>query len=182
MQASSLLVCLWPGLPRLWWRGDWRALLVAVFFAVAVNFSLLTSFVWPEMLPFRWQLLVWTTVSGLWGISFFWGTRQLAALVVPRDGTAQQDLFVQAQSEYLRGHWLEAESLLRQLMQRNDRDVDSPLLLATLYRRTGRVEACAEQLAMLESMDGAEKWSMEIGRERQLLKSGSEQQVEARAE
>ncbi len=179
MHASSLLVCLWPGLPRLWWRGDWRALLVAIFFAVAVNFSVLTSFVWPETLSFRWQLLGWMSLLGLWGISVVWGARQLAGLSAPRDGAALQDLFVQAQSEYLRGHWLEAESLLRQVLQRSDRDVDARLLLAALCRRTGRLEACAQQLATLESIAGSEKWSMEIGRERRLLHSGSEQQVEA---
>ncbi|MCH5376697.1 MAG: hypothetical protein JJ992_22255, partial [Planctomycetes bacterium] len=43
MQALSLVTCLWPGLPHLWWRGDWRALMVGVFFAIVVNLGLLTT-------------------------------------------------------------------------------------------------------------------------------------------
>jgi hypothetical protein len=172
MQASSLLACLWPGLPRLWWRGDWRALLIAAFFAIAVNFGLVTSFVWPEMLSTTLQAAVWCSMLVFWAAAVGWGVRQLGALRGPLADSAQQDLFVQAQAEYLKGHWLEAESLLRQLIERNDRDADAPLMLVALYRRTGRSEAAAEQLDALENMDGAEKWSLEIGRERRLLTRG----------
>ena len=174
MQASSLLACLWPGLPRLWWRGDWRALLIAAFFAVAVNFGLMTTFIWPEMLSSRLQVLLWCSLLISWATAVAWGVRQMAALHTQVPELAQQDLFVQAQAEYLRGHWLEAESLLRQLMRRSDRERDAPLLLAAVYRRTARKQAAVEQLDALESMDGGGKWSLEIGRERRLLESMSE--------
>jgi uncharacterized membrane protein YjjP (DUF1212 family) len=129
MQASSLLACLWPGLPRLWWRGDWRALLIAAFFAIAINFGLVTTFVWPEMLSTTLQAAVWCSLLVSWTAAAGWGVRQMAALCGPAADLTQQDLFVQAQSEYLKGHWLEAESLLRQLIGRSDRDADALLML-----------------------------------------------------
>jgi hypothetical protein len=81
----------------------------------------------------------------------------------------QDTLFVRAQAEYLRGHWYEVETLLGQLLDEQDSDVDAQLLLTTLYRRTGRIEEGQRKLEELERMDGAEKWALEIARERDML-------------
>jgi cytochrome c-type biogenesis protein CcmH/NrfG len=78
-------------------------------------------------------------------------------------------LFVRAQTEYLKGHWFEAETLLGQLLEEQDSDVDAQLMLATLYRRTRRVEDGQSKLKVLERMDGAEKWALEMAREREML-------------
>jgi cytochrome c-type biogenesis protein CcmH/NrfG len=78
-------------------------------------------------------------------------------------------LFIQAQAEYLKGHWFEAETLLGQLLENQDSDVDAQLMLATLYRRTGRIEDGRRKLQELERMDGANKWVLEMAREREML-------------
>jgi len=81
---------------------------------------------------------------------------------------ASEDLFIQAQTEYLKGHWCEAESLLRKLVN-EAQDVDAHLSLAALYRQTNRCDEARSVLRMLERFDGAEKWRFEIERERLLL-------------
>ena len=43
------------------------------------------------------------------------------------------------------------------------------LMLAALMRRTARADEAIEQLDLLASLDGAEKWELEIRRERELL-------------
>jgi len=78
-------------------------------------------------------------------------------------------LFVQAQSEYLKGHWLEAETLLKQLLEQSDRDVDAHLLLASVYRRSNRRADAICQLDLLSRLERAGKWGLEIEQERQLL-------------
>ena len=47
--------------------------------------------------------------------------------------------------EYLRGNWLEAESLLQRLIRESARDFDVHLLLATLYRRTRRYDEASSR-------------------------------------
>jgi hypothetical protein len=169
MQASSLVTCFWPGLPQLWWRGDWRALLVAIGFATAVNLALVSSFLWPEMLSSPLLGIGWAAILAFWAICAWHGRRCLPMLRGVRSRREREDLFVRAQTEYLKGHWFEAETLLGQLLEEQDSDVDAQLMLATLYRRTRRIEDGQRKLKVLERMDGAEKWALEMAREREML-------------
>jgi cytochrome c-type biogenesis protein CcmH/NrfG len=83
-------------------------------------------------------------------------------------------LFLQAQGEYLKGHWFEAESLLQQIIRRSPRDVEAQLMLATLYRHTRRVDEARQRLRLMEAIDGAERWRWEIDQEQRLLKQVTE--------
>ena len=78
-------------------------------------------------------------------------------------------LFIQAQTEYLKGHWKEAETLLQGLIHNEQRDVEARLLLSTLYRRTQQFERSLEELKQLEKFDEAAHWELEIDRERQII-------------
>ena len=55
-------------------------------------------------------------------------------------------LFNQAQREYLGGHWKEAEMLLERRIANAPRDMESRLLLATLFRHSRRLEQAGEEL------------------------------------
>ncbi len=169
MRAVSLLTCGWPGLPKLWLRGHWSGLLPAVAFAVLLNTTIVGSFIWPELLARRLVVLCWTLVGASWCLSVVLGYRQWLALQ-NNAAPSHEDLFLQAQAEYLRGHWFEAEARLRQLLLGDPRDADAHLMLATLFRHTRRYEQAERQLLLLERLDGAEKWSLEIDQERQQLK------------
>jgi tetratricopeptide (TPR) repeat protein len=169
MHSSPYIICLWPGLPRLWMRGDWAALATAVAFGVVFNLVLVTSFIWPELLPPSLNWSGWILVGVVWLASVIHACRALPHL---RESPQVDDrgLFIQAQAEYLRGHWFEAETLLRQLLRYCRQDVDVLLMLATLYRRTRRYDEAAKQLDQLERLDGACKWRWEIDQERSTLK------------
>jgi hypothetical protein len=169
MQGSSLLTCLWPGLPRLWWRGDWRGLLTAIGFAAALNLGLVTSFLWPQSLPSSVVVGGWVAILVFWLTSAWQGRRHLPEVCGTAGSPKNEDLFLRAQGEYLKGHWYEAETLCRQLLQQSEGDVETRLMLATLCRRTGRIEDASRELAKLEQMDGADKWALETARERRLL-------------
>ncbi len=169
MQGSSLFTCLWPGLPRLWWRGDWRALLTAIGFAAALNFGLVTSFLWPQSLPSSVEGVGWVAILVFWLAAAWQGRRYLPEAGRNAGEGENQDLFIRAQGEYLKGHWYEAETLCRQLLKQSEMDVETRLMLATLCRRTGRIQEASAELARLERMDGADKWALETARERELL-------------
>jgi thioredoxin-like negative regulator of GroEL len=80
-------------------------------------------------------------------------------------------LFIRAQLEYLNRHWLEAEELLATLLAGRDQDAEARLMLATLYRHTGRFAEADECLTRLERMDSGDRWCVELARERRLLES-----------
>ena len=78
-------------------------------------------------------------------------------------------LFIQAQREYLGGHWEEAELLLKRRIDHAPRDMESRLLLATLFRHSRRLEQAGEQLSEMNRFDESLEWDFEIDRERQLI-------------
>lgn len=169
MHSSPYIICLWPGLPRLWLRGDWAALAIAVAFGAALNLVLVSSFVWPELLPPSFNLIGWFVLGTVWLASVCQAYRALPHLREP-PRVDDRGLFIQAQAEYLKGHWFEAETLLRQLLRYCSRDVDVLLMLATLYRRTKRYDEATKQLDRLDRLDEARKWRSEIAQERETLK------------
>lgn len=75
-------------------------------------------------------------------------------------------LFSTAQTEYLKGHWFEAEAALKVLLSRNARDAEARLLWVSVLRRTGRLEAALRQLKALSRLETADVWALEIRHER----------------
>lgn len=174
MYTLSWITCLWPGLPRLWWRGDGKALLGALAFAAAVNLGLVSSLVWSDSLP-TWLLTAgWIAIGVIWIGCVVHGWRSLPILR-GATGPAKEDLFIRAQAEYLNRHWLEAEELLHELLAQQDQDAEARLMLATLYRHTGRLAEAGECLQRLARMDGGQRWGLEIARERRLLQVETEE-------
>lgn len=78
-------------------------------------------------------------------------------------------LFIQAQREYLGGHWEESESLLNRRLDQVPRDIESRLLLATLLRHTRRLNEAREEILAIERFDESSEWNFEIDREKQLI-------------
>jgi hypothetical protein len=170
MRCTRWAIHAWPGLAELWQRGSWLGLALALGFTVLVNLVAISSFVWTEWLSSWTHSLVWGALLTTWvasaAISLRQGRNSRPGAVI-----ALQDLFQQAQSEYLKGNWFEAETALNTLLRKDARDIDAHLMLATLLRHTQRAEQAAMQLGRLELLEGAEKWSMEIDCERRHLAS-----------
>ena len=59
--------------------------------------------------------------------------------------------------------------MLAALLKHDIRDIPARLLLASLLRRVGRLEEAKRQLDTLGRFEAAEKWQLEIQRERQLI-------------
>jgi hypothetical protein len=161
---------LWPGLPQLWFEGAWSGLALAFGFALLVNFLLVASLIWVELIAPTVLALGWLAIALIWvgsGIFVAWtgGLRDSSAAVQTRD-----DLFRTALGEYLKGAWFEAETLLGRLLALDNRDVDARLMLASLLRHTRRPLEARRQLDELERLEKAARWQAEIDHERQLLK------------
>ncbi len=155
----------WPGLPQLWCRGIWTGLVLAVGFGVLLDFVLLASCVWVELLsPFHVRL-GWLAVGSLWGVSVMLSVVAGLSKSSPL-ANSTEGLFREALSEYLLGSWFEAEMTLGRLLRLAPSDVEGRLLLATIMRHAERYAEALEQLDRLERLRDAQKWSQEIAAER----------------
>lgn len=179
MEWGPILLCSWPGLLTLWYRGKGSGLLLAILFAILLNTALISSFLWPGMFGAGFAWTAWGLTLLVWGISAWWSFRRLPdVLAVPTSAASLNEvpgggatLFNQAQTEYLKGHWTETELLLTRQLERRPRDMESRLLLATMYRHTGRRDEALEQLDALQRFDESIEWRFEIGREREYLQA-----------
>ena len=170
---------LWPGLSLIWRHGSWLGLAIAVGFTALVNLALASSILWSELLTGGVRSLIWAIVGGIWAVSAIFASRWDSRDVRPQKAPPREDCFAQAMDHYLKGNWFEAEYLLSGLLAANPRDVDAGLMLATLWRHTGRLDEAAEGLARLERSEGGKKWEWEIGRERDLVRQAQMRQVES---
>ncbi len=180
MPTAPLILSVWPGLARLWLRGQWSGLAVAIGFSGLLQLALLVTFVWPQLLSR--DLPVWAAPTGAWVLVVgLWIAGVRSALALRRqladqakgDPAAVEPLLRQVQTEYLKGHWIEAETLVRQLLGQRPADVEAQLLLATLYRRTKRYDEARQQLDALSRLPAAALWVDEIERELKLLENKS---------
>lgn len=183
MRAAPIIICLWPGLAGLWLKGRWIGLSQALAFAVLLNASLAASFLWPARISFTQFSIVWLAVVVAWCAGFWRNFRQLPELLA-RASTAAPvvDLYPEAQAEYLKGHWFEAEALLSRQLQSVPEDAESRLLLATLFRRTKRSDEAERQLRRLEQCETSSRWCFEIEQERALLARQSESSRTSKSE
>lgn len=169
------LLCGWPGLPALWYRGSTSSLLVAIGFSVLLNVALITSFIWPWSLGEVFPAIAWPLIVLIWTVSAVSAYRRLPDVMSAPTSEKVADLrppdtlFIQAQSEYLKGHWEESASLLHRLILRTPRDMEARLLLATQSRHTRNFEEARSQLNELQKFDESIEWQFEIERERELL-------------
>lgn len=173
MNFSDSLLCLWPGLPRLWLRGQWSSLIPALLFTILLNLALIQTFLWPEWLSFASTFILWPILSLMW-ISFAVVSFQELPdlLLVPRqdqEPVVGPDLFPVAQKEYLKGNFVEAELLLKRQISNHPEDIPSALLLATLYRHQNKQGQCKRQLSKLSAWDQSIHWQFEIDRELDLI-------------
>ncbi|RIK72470.1 MAG: hypothetical protein DCC67_19230 [Planctomycetota bacterium] len=168
---------LWPGLVQLWTRGSWAALALAVGFTALVNLLAVATFIWTEWLSpeVRWGsagvlaavwILAWAEARADW--------RRLLAERATGESAADpaelaDRLFRQAQASYLAGDWVAAEQTLLKLLKHEPRDAEARLMLATLWRHEGRLDAATEELDRLERLEASAGWRDEIAWERERI-------------
>jgi hypothetical protein len=73
------------------------------------------------------------------------------------------DWFREAQHEYLKGHWIAAETMLTRLLSQQPADTEARLLLASVQRRSGARSQARQTLIELQPV--AARWQWEIDAE-----------------
>jgi hypothetical protein len=151
---------------------------VAVGFTALANLLAAATFVWNEWLAssVRWSALA--ALAVVWLLSWIesradW-RRLLSELSIGDAGGADPEelsdrWFREAQAAYLAADWVAAEQALLKLLKQDARDAEARLMLATLWRHEGRLDAAAQQLDQLELLETAAPWKSEISWERERI-------------
>jgi hypothetical protein len=153
---------------------------VAAAFAAALNLVLGSTLVWTELVSGPTTLVLWGTLLGWWlaaGLLAVPKVLMQKQLIAP----VEEDLFPAALGEYLKGNWFEVERLCETLLERDGRDTEAQLMLASVCRRAGRSAEGRGHLEELSRWDAAARWSEEIRREQDVL-SDAEEPAELDAE
>lgn len=174
MSQSALLpvvVRAWPGLPRLWFRGDASALSEALAFAAVFDLWVMSHFVWTGWLEDRTRWLLTALLIGWWGIGFWRNSRRDVLGTRKPDITPEQllALWISARQAYLQCDWSAAEKQLRELLALAPRDPQAGLLLVRVLRRSGYLQESRVELGRLRKLDEAAGWIAEIDREEALI-------------
>ncbi len=155
---------------------------MAVGFTALANTLLLATLVYRDWMAANVQLTGYGLLVVIWLLAW-WESRadrrqDLADSLadghsetppVDKQEEKRDEWFREAQQCYLRGDWVAAEQKLLKLLKQDARDVESRLMLATLWRHQGRGEEALRQLARLERLEAASEWQYEIGAEREAL-------------
>jgi hypothetical protein len=144
-----------------------------VAFAALLNTMVLASVFFPGTPPPSWLSGGWLVVVAFWGAGVWHAARRSTNDPHPTPERPQEDLFIRAQSEYLQGHWMEAQVLLEEAIALCPGDTEAHLLLSSVYRRSRRIDLSRRQLARLQGLAGSERWQLEIRRELALLDHAS---------
>lgn len=161
---------LWPGLTLAWQAGNLRALGICLGFVFALQAAWIGTFIWPGLLSgwesrlLWWSLAAWVAGSVLYQIyCAAWTTKAGSSICCDK-------VLQAAQSEYLRGNYFEAEELLTVYVSQGEWDVEAAMWLASIYRRTGRLEAASVVLQTIESLERGSLWAAEIAQEYRKIK------------
>ena len=166
----KILLSLWPGAGGILRHGRWSFLMIALLYGFAFCGLIAVNYYWSELLggKMRWGTYV------LFGLFWLMMTGKSASLekrynTMRLPPPPEKDAFPDAQTHYLQGNWFEAECCLNMLLQKNPRDVESLLMLATLYRHKARYDEAAQMLKELELLEDAARWKFEIRSEKRKL-------------
>ena len=155
---------LWPGLAQIWSGQEALGLMLAGFFAVALNAAIVTRFVWTEALPASGPAFAATVAGTTWasalGYSLWWLWR-----CHPDGYRGEIDrLYREALELYLQGRWDEARRLLESLLTRDEADSDALMQLGTIYSRAGQDSLAIRTFRQCLDTEGGTKWRWEIDR------------------
>jgi len=163
-------------------------LLVAVGFTALANVLLLAALVYDEWLPRQTRLIGVGALAVVWLLSRLQTRAERRAIEVTEEESetdeagepverppAERDQwFREAQGHYLRNDWVATEQTLLKLLKQDARDIESRLMLATLWRHQGRTAEATRQLDRLARLEAAEEFEHEIAAERAAIEAENE--------
>lgn len=173
MRLGRWATCIWPGLPQLWLDGKWTGLGIAIGYASLLNLVLVSTIGWTELLQPELVTASWGALAIFWLASVVTSVRWIA--LQQSEELPREDLFPRASAKYLQRNWIDAERLLRGMLRRREHDVEAGLMLASVLRRTDRLDEAEHFLEEVARWSGSAAWNYELDFERRRIKVNQSQ-------
>jgi tetratricopeptide (TPR) repeat protein len=165
MASPSKLLWCFPGGPRLWRVGDWKALGIGLLCLWLACLCVTATWVWPQWLSGWVVRSLWIGLGVGWpGLIVLQGFNQNLHASKPDPKSLEQS-FRAAQAEYLRGNYFQAEAFLHRLLSLAPEDAEALLLMSSVLRRTQRPKQALDRLQQLERLEASSRWSLELQQE-----------------
>lgn len=171
MRVVFSSLSLWPGFVGVVRRGLWDQLALALLFGVLAQATLFANFFWSDFLGGYLRASTGVVFIIAWIFLGAVASGRLKRYEKSLLYDAEGELFLEAQTHYLRGEWFETECALKSVLKKNPNDAEALLLLATLYRHVKRFSEARRVLAALERLEAADYWAYEIGLEKQAIQT-----------
>ena len=164
----------WPGFQKLWIKGDFHSLMVALLFSWVLIATCLATFVWPEWL-FAFLSPAWlanTAFFSLWFVLCLASILSaIGAILSTSNATglgvaAIQENLENAQDFYLQANYFDAERVIRKNLSGQAEDIESALLWIAILRRTRRIPQALELISNVLKLDAALPWMAELRSEK----------------
>jgi len=166
LKTTRMASYFWPGFRKAWDHLDQQAAVIAILFAWTAIFAGFNLFYWSQWFP-AWLvnatafLVAFVSVGhGLRTILFGEAASQASLASDSREEI--ESSFRLAQESYLQASYFEAEQYLLKNLAIDESDIESALLLASVYRRAGKYQDALETLNQLQLKERAVRWESEI--------------------
>ena len=166
LKTSRIASYFWPGYRKAWDEMDHQSVVLAIAFAWMVVFVGFNLFYWTSWYP-GWLINLATIALLMISIGhgakrILFGESLASSAITIDDLEEAEQSFRLAQESYLQGSYFEAEQQLLKNLAINEADIESALLLASVYRRSGKFSESLETLAQLQLKERSERWMTEI--------------------
>ena len=172
------LTLLWPGLPWAWLRGSWAGLVLAIAFAICLNLSIMTAWIWTDFIELEMTFGIWAATAIIWTVSSVSAISTFPQPLINYRDEVTEKLFIDARDAYLARDWLRAETKLQTILTLSPTDGEAQLLLGTLLRRVSRFQEAKKALETLTRSDTGKLWQHAIDRELLLIKQKNQANCE----
>ena len=153
----------WPGLPQIWSGQELLGLILAAFFALALNLALVSRFLFTEVMPAGFVAFFVALAALTWLASLGYTSWWVWRCHPTRHQSEIDRLFRDALEHYLQGRWNESRRRLEQVLALDETDADALMQLGTLFVRTAQPDLARRTFRQCLELEGGAKWRWEIG-------------------
>ena len=156
--AAFILTIVLPGSGHLLFRRYLRGVVLAVLFAAGLNAFLVAQFVAPLAATPALMALGLALAALIWAFSALDLALSCRSLHNATFQTQKDEILKAAQVAWLRDEFPEAERLLRELLARDERDIEAWVHLGKVLKALGRESEARICFRSALNLDGSTHW------------------------
>ncbi len=156
------VLTIWPGLAQICTGQEVLGLILAAFFAAALNLAIVARWLWIEAFPPGWSDVFATLAILTWAASFAYTLWWIWLCHPQRFRQEIERLFRDAMEAYLQGRWNDSRKRIERILAIDETDADALLHLGTLHVRLHQPALARRAFRQCLELESGAKWRWEI--------------------